>query len=85
MRTRLAGRIIGPGGDATGNRGNANYFRVLSRDNRITPMSCFNSSVDCREEKLECFGPFALRLLAIAAGVAIFAPLLVAFAAPFLG
>lgn len=53
-------------------------------------MSCFIASadcrpIDCREEKLECFGPVALRLLAIAAGVAIFAPLLAAFAAPFLG
>jgi hypothetical protein len=53
-------------------------------------MSCFNApadcrSLDCRNEKLECLGPLALRILAIAAGVALFAPLLAAFAAPFLG
>jgi len=54
------------------------------------PMSCFTASddcrpIDCREEKLECFGPLALRLLAIAAGAAIFVPLVAAFAAPFFG
>lgn len=53
-------------------------------------MSCFTASddcrpIDCREEKLECFGPLALRLLAIAAGAAIFVPLVAAFAAPFFG
>ena len=52
---------------------------------RIAAMSCFNSYTDCPEEKLECLGPLALRILAIAAGLALFAPLLAAFAAPFLG
>lgn len=46
---------------------------------------CAATSADCRNEKLECFGPLALRLLALAAGAAIFVPLLVAFAAPFVG
>ncbi len=49
-------------------------------------MSCCKATLaDCRNEKLECFGPLALRLLAVAAGAAIFVPLLVAFAAPFVG
>jgi len=49
-------------------------------------MSCCKvMPADCRNEKLECLGPLALRLLAFAAGAAVFVPLLVAFAAPFIG
>ena len=49
-------------------------------------MSCCKATpADCRNEKLECLGPLALRLLALAAAAAIFVPLLTAFAAPFIG
>jgi hypothetical protein len=41
--------------------------------------------IDCKSETLECFGPLALKAIALVAGLAVFAPLLAAFAAPFVG
>lgn len=37
------------------------------------------------EEKLECLGPLALKAIAFLAGIAVFVPLVAAFAAPFIG
>ncbi len=36
-------------------------------------------------QTLEVMGPFAVRVLAFAAGLAVFAPLTAAFVAPFVG
>jgi hypothetical protein len=41
--------------------------------------------VDCKAEAFECLGPLALKAIALVACVAVFAPLLAAFAAPFVG
>jgi hypothetical protein len=38
-----------------------------------------------RKENIERIGPFALKALAFAACLAVFAPLLAAFVAPFIG
>jgi hypothetical protein len=40
---------------------------------------------DCRHEALECLGPIALKAVALIACLAVFAPLLAAFALPFVG
>jgi hypothetical protein len=44
-----------------------------------------SSNADCKHDTFECLGPLALKAVAFLAGVAVFAPLLVAFAAPFVG
>ena len=41
--------------------------------------------VACKSEAFECLGPIALKAITLAACVAVFAPLLAAFAAPFVG
>jgi hypothetical protein len=41
--------------------------------------------VNCKSEKFECLGPLALKAVAFLAGVAVFVPLVAAFAAPFIG
>jgi hypothetical protein len=43
------------------------------------------AATDCRREKLECLGPLAVKALALLAGIAVFVPLVVAFAAPLVG
>ncbi len=43
------------------------------------------ATTDCRREKLECLGPLAVKAIALLAGVAVFVPLVAAFAAPFFG
>lgn len=42
-------------------------------------------ATDCRREKLERLGPFAVKAIALLAGIAVFVPLVAAFAAPFVG
>lgn len=44
-----------------------------------------NANLDSKSETLECLGPIALKAVALMAGLAIFAPLVAAFAAPFIG
>ncbi len=41
--------------------------------------------MSCKQESLECLGPLAVKAIAFLAGVAVFVPLLAAFAAPFVG
>jgi hypothetical protein len=48
-------------------------------------MCCKQAPVDCKTEKFECLGPLALKAVAFLAGVAVFVPLVAAFAAPFIG
>jgi hypothetical protein len=43
------------------------------------------ATTDCRREKLECLGPLAVKALALLAGIAVFVPLVAAFAAPLVG
>jgi hypothetical protein len=42
-------------------------------------------SSDCKRERLECLGPLAVKAVALLAGLAVFVPLVAAFAAPFIG
>ena len=47
---------------------------------------CSNSAIaDRKSETFECLGPIALKAVALVACLAVFAPLLAAFAAPFIG
>ena len=48
-------------------------------------MSRKHATVDCKREKLECLGPLAVKAVALLAGLAVFVPLVTAFAAPFIG
>ena len=41
--------------------------------------------MSCKQEKLECLGPLAVKAVALLAGIAVFVPLVAAFAAPFIG
>ena len=43
------------------------------------------ATADCKSEKFESLGPLALKVVAFLAGVAVFVPLVAAFAAPFIG
>lgn len=43
------------------------------------------ATVDCKSEKFEFLGPLAVKAVAFLAGAAVFAPLVAAFAAPFIG
>jgi hypothetical protein len=43
------------------------------------------SNAACKHETFERLGPLALKAVAFLAGVAVFAPLMAAFAAPFIG
>lgn len=48
-------------------------------------MSSKNAVADAKSEKFEALGPLALKAVAFLAGLAVFLPLLAAFAAPFIG
>ena len=48
-------------------------------------MSTENTISDCKSDAFECLGPIALKAVALVAVLAVFVPLLAAFAAPFLG
>lgn len=48
-------------------------------------MSCKSAVADCKHEKFECLGPLAVKAVALLAGIAVFVPLVTAFAAPFIG
>ena len=44
-----------------------------------------NAIIDGKSDTFECLGPIALKAVALVAVLAIFAPLVAAFAAPFIG
>ncbi len=48
-------------------------------------MSIKKAIIDGKSDAIECLGPIALKIIAFAAVLAVFAPLVAAFAAPFIG
>ena len=48
-------------------------------------MSRKHTTVDSKRETFECLGPLAVKAVALVAGLAVFVPLVTAFAAPFIG